>query len=184
MIRILTGIALVLIVASCHDVNKQKQLDQVSQLIKTVDSIQTVHRNTHSDSIPIVIFNVTDVELRIKRHYKTDTIDLALGKKMDEYKLIRKRLSPNGKTALKIEQGSKEEKEALERLRNDIETGAGDRSKYNEYIAFERNKVEQLNVLLKQMVGIQEQCMASYRKLHEEMDSFSRELLRKDTQNK
>jgi hypothetical protein len=172
-------IVLILSLTACHDAQKKQHLKEVDALLAQIDSIEKTYKYEHADSIPIIIHNITNVELRIKNNYKTDTIDMVLAQKMDAYKRARKQLKPMGNVLSKVIEGSKEERIALEALRKDIESGAGERDKYAEYIAFERQKVQQINELLKEMLETQRKSFEAYYTYHEELDQFATSLLPK-----
>lgn len=171
---------LALALVACHDVNKQKQIDRIDAMIATVDSIENVYKTQQADTVSVarIIFDITTTELRIKNNYVADTINKELGHKMDQYKLARKRLKPMGKVASQIMLGTKEERQALQNLRSDITKGIGDRDKYDQYINFERNKVKQLNALLKDFVTTKEKCIQTYHELHPELEAFSLSLIK------
>jgi hypothetical protein len=175
----LLSLILTLVLVSCHDLNKQKQLKKIDVLMADLDYIDSNLKLKHADSIPLIVSNITHVELRIKNNYTTDTIDLELAKKMDEYKRARKQLKPMGKILSKIIEGSKEERITLSNLKTDIENGSGDRSKYDEYIEFERAKVIQLKELHKELTSTQERCFEAYYKYHDELDAFATSLIKK-----
>jgi hypothetical protein len=164
---------------SCQDMKKEKQIAQVSQLIKTVDSIQTVFLAKRNDSISKIINAVFTVELRIKKNYYSDTVNVELGKKINEYKMVRKRLKPVGKQFSQINDGVLEEQNVLINLKKDIETNAGEKGKYDEYITFESKKVGQLKQVLTEMLVAQEKCVSTFNRLHPEMNNFSLSLIKK-----
>lgn len=179
MKKIALYIILLVSITACHDVKKQEQLKEVDSLIAQIDSIEKAYKYEHADSIPIIIHNITNVELRIKNNYKTDTIDMVLAQKMDAYKRARKQLKPMGKVLSKIIEGCKEERVALQNLKKDIENGAGERDKYAEFIAFEKGKVTQINELLEEMLATQRKSFEAYYTYHEELDQFATSLLPK-----
>jgi hypothetical protein len=164
---------------SCQDLKKEEQLKQVNSLIASSDSIQKTFVKNANDSIGKIITAVMDVELRIKNNYFSDTIDKNLARKVNTYKMIRKKLKPLGKRYTQIPEGCKEELIALNQLKKDIENGAGERGKYDEFIKFERNKVEQLRKLLEEFTNTQNEAISNFNKYHQEMYDFSISLLNK-----
>jgi len=161
---------------SCQNETKQQQLTQVDQLIKTTDSIRTVFIENKNDSILHYITRVMDVEFRIRRSYKSDTINLAFGKKMNAYKQVRKKLKPIIKMNHQVEAGSLEELVVLKRLKNDIENGLGDRAKYPDYIRFEKKKIEQIATIVKEIIDVQTKQIAIFNRYHQELYDFSMSL--------
>lgn len=181
-IFILTALFFTLI--ACQDLKKDKQIEEISSLEERVNHVKNENDKKFDRNIGKVIASVMDVEFRIRRNYFSDTIDNALAKKVNEYKMIRKNLRPVGKMFGQIGKGTKEELEVLKKLKTDIQNGAGDESKYDEYIKFETDKVEKLESIYKDMLDNQKSCLDSYKRLHSEMNAFSFELAKKNTHTK
>ena len=166
-------------VLSCSDIHKPAQLEKISTLNATLDSLHKVVLVNQLDSANSYSLLSHDVELRIKNNYFADTIDMELGKKMDAYKVMRRKWSPLGYEYRNLLKGIAETKESLRQLKHDIDNGDGSREKYDQYLAFESSKVEQLNLLSDQYVTTRAQTFKTFHDLHEELDAFSRELVRK-----
>ncbi len=143
-------LAAVLTLASCSDLHKKDQIAEIDQMNNTLDSIQEVLFKNEIDTIAALRVATNSVEIRIKNYYYADTIDMALGKKMDAYKVMRRDLGPLGRSFNAIKKGVTEQKKSLNNLKTDIENGDGERKKYDEYIAFEKDKTHQLQSLLKE----------------------------------
>jgi len=171
--------SLLLTLFSCSDIKKSQQLASIDLLEKSIDSIQKVLGKNEIDTIAAVTVATMTVELRIKNNYYADTIDMALGKKMDAFKLMRRKIPKLGTSFNTIRTGVKEQKIALSNLKSDIENGNGDRKKYAEYVAFEESKTQQLRVLLKDYVAEKEKTMKEFDNLYPEMNAFSLSLLNK-----
>ena len=174
MKKSLAGLFAVLLLVSCHDVKKQKQLDEVRSMISALDSTAVAWENAQSDSVAAILADVTTVEENIRRNYSSaDTITLEFGQKLEAYKQIRTGLTAFNEANAKVLPEVAKERSALEALQRDIQAGAGDRSAYDEYIRFEKNKVRQLNVLLHIRMETKTKCVNSYRELQEEVRTFS-----------
>lgn len=169
---------------SCADLEKGKQFESIDKMNTTLDSIQTVLFENEIDTIAALGIAANSVELRIKNNYYADTIDMALGKKMDAYKVMRRSLGPLGRSFSVIKNGVTTEKDVLKNLKSDIENGYGERKKYNEYLQFEEGKVDQLRTLLKDYVSQKDKTMKTFLELHDELNTFSLELLKKKQQTK
>ena len=181
-IFILTALFFTLI--ACQDLKKDKQITEVTKLEERVNHVKNENDKKFDRTIGKIIASVMDVEFRIRRNYFSDTIDNALAKKVNEYKMIRKNLRPVGKMFGQIGKGTKEELETLKKLKTDIQNGAGDESKYDENIQFEADKVGKLESILKEMVDNQKKCLDTYKRLHDEMNAFSLELVEKNKHTK
>ncbi|MFN5149532.1 MAG: hypothetical protein ACK457_02780 [Flavobacteriia bacterium] len=169
---------------SCTDLNKGKQISAIDGMNRTIDSIQTVLLENQIDTIPALQVATNTVELRIKNYYYADTIDMALGRKMDAYKVMRRSLGPLGRSFITIKNGVTAEHTALENLKKDIENGDGDRQKYDEYVEFEKDKVDQLRKLLTEYIKEKDKTMKSFNDLHQELYDFSMEWYLKNKDRK
>ena len=117
-----------------------------------------------------------DVEYRIRSSFNPDTVTYEFGKKINDYKQIRKKLKPIIKNNQQLKAGTIEELICLKNLKNDIKNGVGDRSKYNEYILFEKNKINQLSLILDQIITTQHSQIETFNRLHKELYAFSQTL--------
>lgn len=169
---------------SCTDLNKGKQISAIDGMNKTIDSIQTVLLENEIDTIAALQVATNTVELRIKNYYYADTIDMALGRKMDAYKVMRRSLGPLGRSYVTIKNGVIAERTALSNLKKDIENGDGDRKKYDEYVQFEQGKVDQLRSLLSEYVKEKNKTMKTFNELHQELYDFSMEWYHKNKDRK
>lgn len=164
---------------SCMDIEASGYLDKIAEMNQTVDSVETVLNEHRMDSIADISLKAYTVENRVKRNYHADTIDLALGRKMDAFKVMRRNLKPIGKAQSDLPVMIEEERAKLEQLKIDIENGDGEREKYGEYIAFEEAKVAQLRTLLNEYVTTKESVTSTYSELYNELNDFSLSLLKK-----
>ncbi|MFT7344554.1 MAG: hypothetical protein ACI9XP_001139 [Lentimonas sp.] len=172
-----------LLAFSCTDLKKGSQLDAINVLSVQLDSLDGELASHKMDSGFYFAQLASAVELRIKTFYFADTIDMKLGMKMDAYKLMRKKLEPLAGDYNNLKLGVLETKSSVANLKDDIENGNGKREKYDEFVVFEANKVEQLNVLYKDYFMSRDKTLATYNELHSELDAFSMELQEKAKNN-
>lgn len=164
---------------SCQDIKKEKQVQEINQMLQKMDNIHNSFIENKNDSIKKIIASVMEVELRIRQNYNSDTIPLELGKKVNEYKMIAKKLSAIHKLYTQLEKGTLEEKESLKKLKKDIENSLGQRAKYDEYLKLEKKKVKQLENIFDEMISEQQKSIKSYYQLHKELNEFSFNLIEK-----
>lgn len=163
----------------CVDLKKEDYLKRISKLERALDNMEQKLQENQIDSLVAWKQTTNGVELRIKNYLTLDTIDLILGKKIDAYKLMRRNWIPLGKQFLQLKTVMSEERKTLKDLARDIEAGAGDRAAYEQYLLFEKNKIKQLEVLLQEYVKLKAETVRTYQTLHNELNLFSIELLRK-----
>jgi len=171
--RICVVVVLVYTCFSCSDIVKDAQKDQVEGLNKKVSQVDREFKKIQIDSISALKSSTYQVENRIKKNYYSDTVDIVFGKKMNDYKRMRKILGQLGKSGSQLRQSIKEEKEQLDKLLSDIEQGFGQRELYNDYIQFEKNKVGQIGILLEDYKNVKHEFMYIYNELHLELLNYS-----------
>lgn len=158
-------------------------MKRISKLEKQIVLIENERSENEIDTLTALKIATNAVEIRIKNYLVLDTINLVLGKKMDAYKIMRRSLKPLGKQNSQLKQAIREEQKTLKALKSDIENGSGSRDKYESYILFEKNKVNQLQTLLDEYLRLKEETMATYRALHPELNQLSLDLVRKHNLN-
>jgi len=168
---------------SCSDLKKDEQLKRISTLEKRILLIENERTVNEIDTLTALKIATNAVEIRIKNYLVLDTINLVLGKKMDAYKIMRRSLKPLGKQNSQLKQAIREEQKTLKALKSDIENGSGSRDKYESYILFEKNKLNQLQILFDEYLRLKKETMTTYRKLHPELNQLSLDLVRKHNLN-
>jgi hypothetical protein len=71
-------------------------------------------------------------------------------------------------------------RKSLNNLKTDIENTSGKREKYDEYLKFEQNKLNQLRLLCDECVKGQKKILDTYIRLHTELFRFSMELVKQE----
>ena len=165
-----------LLLIACSDFAKKDQLVKITDLQKKITALEGQVTKNKIDSISEIKLATSEVELRIKKNLYLDTINLELGKKMDDYKRMRRSFMPLAKSYSQLIKGIREERLALKNLKLDVQNGEGERGKYDEYIAFEANKINQLMTLLEAYISYKDETMKTYFRLHPSLDSLSRTL--------
>tara|TARA_Y100001978_G_scaffold196159_1_gene205344 strand:+ start:382 stop:924 length:543 start_codon:yes stop_codon:yes gene_type:complete len=170
------GIILCVYLFSCSDFEKEDQSARVDSLIGQVEGIEKAFLKIKIDSISALQMSTYEVERQIKQNYSPDSINLVIGKKMNDYKRMRKMLGPLGKEEARLKVSLIEEKEQLVKLGSDILNGYGKRELYNEYIDFETKKVNQIKTLYEEYDKTRAQFLEIYQRLHNELIAFSARL--------
>ena len=168
-----------LTIYACSNSSSEKHLDAITKMNTTLDSIEQVVLTNEIDTIAALMVATNGVELRIKNNYYSDSIDMELGKKMDAYKVMRRKLGPLSRSFTTVKTGIADERIALKNLKTDIQNGNGDKSKYQEYIDFEIGKVNQLSKILAEYVVEKTKTMKTFHELHQELYDFSIEVTKK-----
>ncbi len=170
-----------LFLIGCNQSNEEQiETNRIQSLTNSLDSIEKLLLKNEIDTLAALGVATNAVELRIKNNYNLDSIDYEFGKKMDEYKVMRRSLGPLGKSFADIKNGINEERIALKNLTKDISNNIGTREENETNIQFEKEKLNQLEVLLKEYLIERNKTMTTFHKLHKDLDSFSMELLKEN----
>jgi chromosome segregation ATPase len=169
---------LIFLTYSCSDIKKNERLERIATMEKSLDSLEKTMKVEKIDSLPDMELAAQGVELRIKNNYKLDTINLEFGKKMDAYKRMRRAIPKLKGNWEKVKKSIIETRKSLNNLNTDIENNSGKREKYDEYIKFEQNKLNQIRLLLTECKEVKKKILDTYTKLHVELNQFSMELIK------
>lgn len=186
---------LLMVAASCTDFNRDEQLSKVEKLCNQVDSLQVALQEHRVDTLVNLRTAVTTLELRIRNNYTADTINVALGEKMEKFRQLKKFFMAEheaegeeegegeglthqtlGSSYVVVKRGMVSEKITLGRLKSDIKNGFGKRDKYNEYIEFEAGKVKQLCVLLEDYKAHKERILNDFKDVYSDLNNFAARL--------
>jgi hypothetical protein len=194
-VKLVAFLAVILAVYSCSDLDKGRQVQSIDQMNKSLDSLETILYQNKIDTIAGIRNAANTLMIRFRRSYMGDTINMKIGRKMAILKKVRQAIDPEfeaeeegenenerstiGRSYAFLNKGIKEERSALKKLRDDIENGNGERNKYNEYITFENEKVNQLRLLMKNYVEYKDKTLKSFYEVYNDLDSFTKELEKK-----
>lgn len=165
--------------ASCTDLKKTEQFEKIDALNSSLDSISEVYYSNKIDTLRNLSMSIYGVQNRIKNNYVSDTVNFKLGVKMGKHKWMKKKLKVIGKNGKVLDSGIVQMKTTLQDLRHDIDNGYGEREKYDEHIAHERRKVNQLRVVCDEYVVLKDSCMTIYNSVQDELNAFSMSLIEK-----
>lgn len=202
-LSILVVLTTAIFIAACGDLDKTKHLKAISQMEKSLDSMEMVLKENRLDTLAGIRIASNAILTRLKTYYDVDTIDMELGVKMNKFRNIRKAIDPEedeegeeggeggekehegiahrtiGSGFSIVRRGIEAESLALSTLKKDIENGNGRRDKYAEYIKFEQDKVRQLQVLLKAYVEHKNKTIKEFNEIYSELNAFSLEQMNK-----
>lgn len=158
--------ALSLTVTSCNNDNKNELLSEIDKMENTLDSLEAVANDTTRYRATDIDASVRETILKVKNNYVPDTIDYVLADQMNSYKEIRKAVSKNSGNLAKAKQSIPEVKQKLEDLKHDINNGINDRDKYQEFINYEKGKIQEIEHVLAYYVETTNKYYNRYDSLH------------------
>ncbi|MBM3185553.1 MAG: hypothetical protein FJZ67_04575 [Bacteroidetes bacterium] len=168
----------ILFICSCESKEKIKQIEQMTKMINETDSLNRIFEKNKLDSTAEYQLAANTCMLRLKSNYKPTKVDLVFGRKVDEFKKLQKLFKKKGnhKTianeAMVISNSIREEKQALYNLKMDVESGHGDKNKYDEFITFEQGKVNTIKILLEQYLIKKNKYLPLFIKSVKELNDF------------
>lgn len=163
----------IILFISCSDLKKGEQLQSLDQLSATVDSIEVVLIEHHIDTLKQMLDNAKEVQESIAQFHSSDTIPLEFALRMDEYKLMIQNIPEIEQNQLTLKNSIAEIRASLSNLKVDISNASGEKQKYDEFIAHEKKKVNELREVLTNYDSLRNQLMEHFNELHEEMKEFA-----------
>jgi hypothetical protein len=178
MLRLFSALSCAaLLLFSCIDQQKEGYLSEISSMNQQLDSMEVLILEGSIDTIASWQQSCNAVEIRIKNNLLLNKVDMNFGRKMDDYKRMRRMLNPLNRNYVKIRASIAEEKETLSNLKKDIEAGVGKRDLYKKYVDFEKGKINQISILLDDYFKTKEEALSIYNTLHPELYALSITLL-------
>ncbi|HTO36114.1 MAG TPA: hypothetical protein VL021_02015 [Brumimicrobium sp.] len=159
--------------AGCGNDAKKEYLMQIDQLESQLDSLHKVIFNSESDRNAEIIASVKKTLQTIKEGYHSDTIEFDLAKKLDSYKEIETALSTNSGNLAKTKQAVLETQKSLGDLKHDIDNGVNNRSEYDGFIEFEKNKLSDITKLWDYYTETSNEYQKRYDTLHSYVYDYS-----------
>ncbi len=153
-------------VASCKNDNKKELLAEIDKMENTLDSLLIVANDSTRYRSTDIVTSVRATILKVKNNYMPDTIDYVLAEQMNSYKEIRKAVSKNSGNLAKVKQTIPEVQKKLDDLKHDIENGVNDRDKYNQFINYEKSKVNEIQEVLSYYLETTDKYYNLYDSLH------------------
>lgn len=169
-------IAFAVFILGCKDAQKDAYLDDISSMEHSLDSMEQLVEKHRIDTLSSLVNRIKNKTLEVKQNYYTDTIDYEIADMMNSYKQARKGLSANSGNLAKVRSSIPEVKEKLSDLRFDIDHGVGDRSKYGDYVNYEKEKVTQIEEILSYYIENKNKYVQLYHETAPKVDAFIKEL--------
>jgi hypothetical protein len=179
MKRILS-ISLVLLLVACVSSKRDKQLNEINKMLSQTDSLKNVLERNKLDSVVEFQLAANELMARIRKVYKPKKVDISFGRKVDEFKELQMMFikeKEENKRTLSGEYGLifsslSEERETLNQLKTDIENGRGEKNKYEEYITFEKRKMNTIKGLLDHYLMRKTKYLPRFQKSMNEINEF------------
>lgn len=174
MKKALVGILCLLIFAACHDVQKGKQLNQISELRTITTTIQQKLAKIDRETWKTALNSTQSTRNTIRSKYTTDdTISLEFAQKLEDYKAIEKKLLHFEKEIKELQKALLMEQDALKALQTDIQNSQGDRNTYSKNIELEKKRVTDLENYFNDWIETKTKCVNSYQDLHPAILEFT-----------
>jgi len=149
---------------SCSDLSRPDQLQRLEILNDSIDSMEVLISESEPSDLDAMIQLSQEVSGKFEQ-LGLDTIDYEFAIRLDRFKRMG---TSCAKVKFSFEQQKldlEEERTAVENLINDINAGNGRRDKYDEYIAFEEEKVAKLSVRLNEYLDELNEAIDAYDEL-------------------
>ncbi|NRA10910.1 MAG: hypothetical protein HRT57_03020 [Crocinitomicaceae bacterium] len=169
--RFLLAISLLLAFSSCSDLNKSAQIERLEKMEETIDT-STGLLNDNKIENASEMLSVSEEYVDKIKGLEDDTIQLEFAYKLDRFKKMYDDLTPALTHFEELLETVHLEKEALNKLKGDINHAYGKRHKYDDYLSFEEKKVAELESEITMYVERKEVITEVYDELHLEIEEF------------
>lgn len=185
----------VFLIFSCSNKKQEDQLKAIDVMNSKLEKFESKLEANKIDTIAGLKVAAGTLIIRIQNNYYSDKIDLAFGRKMDEFKELSEIIVPDmdggnhhektmDRRFLDIKKSITEEKKTLTLLRSDIESGNGKKEKFDEFITYEQRKVNLIGELLKVYMNYKEKQLPRFLSLYKHLDEIAKNLEQKNKLNK
>lgn len=182
---------ILILISSCTNREQDKQSKEVTMLIVTRDSLETVYAQNRFDSLNFWRLEASNIELSIKRNYYSTSVDDLLSRKMNRFKSLQeiidaeselggeaeyeeeKKEMTMGLRMMLLNRGFKKEEIALQNLKSDIENNALTSAELTDFILNESKNVAQLNNALTQYLFVKNTELKEYINLCKDLRKFA-----------
>lgn len=166
---------------SCEQMKiKEKQLTEIAKVEVELNELRDTVNKIQFDSIGIYALDMANDKRLIKKFYHSDTVNENLARKINRFNGIRKqfkKVSGKGITfGIKVDSCLAQ----VARLKNDISMGAGDKSKYQEYINLEKKNLNQLEMEFEQINSTTQRNLKEYKEYSPFVKNFIEEIRKID----
>jgi hypothetical protein len=160
------------------DFKKSEQLESIDALSLKVSEIKEIKLGS-IDSINLYMLKVIRLDSLLKHSYKNDTLSFYDAKNIDSF-INLKVFLPELNTAMsEIDSVIIMKSHSIKRLRKDVENSTGVRSRYSEFIAFEKEEIFKVkNQLIENqllLVKLMETFNSLFPKLNNYLSSSAKE---------
>lgn len=155
-------------ILSCSDLDRPNQLEEIDTLDVRLDSMYQELAAIDTAVVLEMIASKILVGNKLDA-LNADTIAYNLGLQLDQYKLMGNYSDFLAEHIAQLSSSIGEEISALDVLRGDIENGSGRRDKYDQYISFEKEKIDTLNSRFEQYMDMFDQALMIYNDLHADL---------------
>ncbi len=192
-----SALLFITLISSCTNSEQGKQLEEVTALIHSKDSLEKLYHENQFDSLNYWRLEASNIEITIKRNYVSNTVDKELSTKMNRFKSMQEIIDAEselggegeyeeeekemtlGRRMMLLNSGFKKEKISLENLQSDLENKLLDPKKFKIYIQSERMKVKQMENQLTQYLFVKNTELKEYIKLCKELRVFADSISKK-----
>ena len=131
------------LLTSCSDLHKPEQVELLGELLNDVEDVKEGLDGV-DDSLAVYIDRVNELDELLKKSYSNDTLNFDIAKSIDILISLKEEFPELKKEMFILDSLLGVKEIAIVNLNSDIASGSGDRSKYDEFLSFERDEVNVL----------------------------------------
>ncbi len=177
--KLVMSVVLLVGLISCVDVSRSEKRDKIEQISKDLQRSNELFGAELMDSLDTAIALGKETKLAIKESFGDDTLSLERALQIDAYTRCIVEFEHIQQQIPFIQRNSKAIQNALTALKTDIEQEAGNRSKYDDQLKLEEEKVMTLQTKVDSILRVKNDGLKSFYELHNKLSEFSLKLVEK-----
>ncbi len=166
-------LSLFLVLASCADLKRPKQIERIENITKELSSSKKQFHTIDEEELKDIFHSSRVIDQRIKQFYSGDTISVDFAKKLEAFHFLIQDVKKLNEFLQKVDSSIVERENKLSLLLKDVKNGAGKRSKYGEYIDFEEREVEKVIDIVNFCDSSANEIIETFNILHPKIEKFS-----------
>ena len=133
---------LLLPVAACSDLSTREQVTETERLLATTDSLSAELRAIDTTEVTALLEAAQEVKVRFREHIGNDTLGLAFAEELESFLLAIGQLEHWNEERTACLEAADQLHKRLKALHSDLESGAGERARYAEFVRKERRQTK------------------------------------------
>jgi len=168
----LFSLSVVLVILSCSDIKKGKQLEEIARMSKIIDSLQAQWTKEEQTKIDSFIYTCSSKIDSVATFYQGQELNINEATQIELFKNASSDFIELKKIHDFFPVILSEKKQSIQSLQQDINSGSGRREKYDQYIEFEKQELKTIIQQLNNYSQIKQRCLTNFSQSRTTIDTL------------